>query len=101
MTDLDPVIHAAARLRIMTYLDASLADPADELTFPRLQRELGLTAGNLTTHLAKLEDAGYVSITKAFAGRKPVTYVGLTLEGRAAFRTYRAALLALLHGAES
>lgn len=94
--ELDPVIHAPVRLRIMTYLDTSLADPDDEVTFPRLQQDLALTAGNLTTHLAKLERAGYVATSKAFAGRKPVTYVGLTHEGRAAFRTYRATLLKLL-----
>lgn len=94
--ELDPVIHAPVRLRIVTHLDAALASPDDEVTFPRLQRDLDLTAGNLTTHLAKLEQAGYVATTKTFTGRKPVTYVRLTEEGRAAFRTYRAALLALL-----
>lgn len=96
--ELDPIIHAPVRLRIVTHLDAALADPADEITFPRLQRDLELTAGNLTTHLARLEQAGYVSTTKEFAGRKPVTYVRLTAEGRTAFRAYRAALLALLGG---
>lgn len=94
--DLDPIIHAPVRLRIVTHLDAALADPDDEMTFPRLQRDLELTAGNLTTHLAKLEQAGYVAIAKGFTGRKPVTYVRFTPEGRAAFRTYRSTLLALL-----
>ncbi|QHC02506.1 helix-turn-helix domain-containing protein [Epidermidibacterium keratini] len=94
--DLDPVIHAPVRLRIVTHLDTSLVDPDDEVTFPRLQRDLELTAGNLTTHLAKLEQAGYVATSKTFSGRKPVTYVRLTHEGRAAFHTYRSALLKLL-----
>lgn len=94
--DLDPVIHAPVRLRIVTHLDATLGHDDDQITFPQLQRELDLTAGNLTTHLARLEAAGYVAIDKAFAGRKPVTYVQLTHEGRTAFRTYRSALLSLL-----
>ena len=97
MTDLDPVIHVPARLRIMTTLDEGLAD-GDEITFPALQKLLGMTAGNLTTHLAKLADAGYVELTKTFVGRKPVTYVALTLTGRAAFRAYRRQLLTLLGG---
>lgn len=97
MTDLDPVIHAPARLRIMTTLDESLAD-GDEVTFPTLQKLLAMTAGNLTTHLAKLETAGYVELTKAFSGRKPVTYVALTPVGRGAFRAYRTQLLTLLGG---
>ena len=54
--DLDPVIHVPARLRIVVSL-ATLAD-GDTLSFPRLQQLLGLTAGNLITHLRKLEDAG-------------------------------------------
>ncbi|MFV0634583.1 transcriptional regulator [Demequina sp.] len=97
MSDLDPVIHAPARLRIMTTLDEALAD-GDQVTFPGLQKLLGMTAGNLTTHLAKLEAAGYVDISKTFAGRKPVTYIALTHEGRGAFRSYRHALLDLLGG---
>ncbi len=97
MTELDPVIHAPARLRIMTTLDESLAD-GDELTFPILQKLLGMTAGNLTTHLAKLDAAGYVALTKTFAGRKPVTYVALTPVGRGAFRAYRTHLIDLLGG---
>lgn len=97
MTELDPAIHAPARLRIMAALHESLAE-GDELTFPLLQKMLGMTAGNLTTHLAKLESAGYVSLAKAFAGRKPVTYIALTPAGRVAYRAYRTQLLDLLGG---
>lgn len=97
MDSLDPVIHAPARLRIMTTLDELLLDD-DTLTFPRLRELLGMTAGNLTTHLAKLESAGYVATEKTFEGRKPVTKILLTLEGRSAFRTYRATLLKLIGG---
>lgn len=95
MTELDPVIHAPARLRIMTTLIEALEE-GDEITFPALQKLLDMTAGNLTTHLAKLEAVGYVASTKAFAGRKPVTFVTVTQTGRAAFATYRTALIALL-----
>ncbi|AZC13693.1 MULTISPECIES: transcriptional regulator [unclassified Microbacterium] len=97
MNDLDPVIHAPARLRIMTALTEALAD-GDDITFPALQKLLDMTAGNLTTHLAKLEAAGYVGIAKAFSGRKPTTFITLTPTGRTAFRTYRAHLLDLLGG---
>lgn len=97
MTELDPVIHAPARLRIMTTLTEALEE-GDEITFPALQKLLDMTAGNLTTHLTKLADAGYVSLTKTFAGRKPVTYVSLTHAGRGAFHAYRTELIALLGG---
>ncbi|MGO2111381.1 MAG: transcriptional regulator [Pseudoclavibacter sp.] len=95
MAGLDPVIHAPARLRIMTTLDETLAD-GDSVNFPRLRELLDMTAGNLTTHLSKLENAGYVAIEKAFEGRKPVTRISLTLAGRAAFREYRTTLLDLI-----
>jgi len=61
-TELDPVIHAPARLRLMVTL-ATLRD-GDNLSFTRLQELLGLTPGNLITHLRKLEDAGYVVTVK-------------------------------------
>jgi DNA-binding MarR family transcriptional regulator len=91
---LDPVIHAQARLRVMVAL-AALAS-GDQITFPRLQQLLDMTAGNLSTHLRKLEDASYVQITKAHQRRTPVTYVALTESGRRAFADYTAALRALL-----
>lgn len=97
MTELDPVIHAPARLRIMTALTEALED-GDEIAFPALQKLLGMTAGNLTSHLAKLEDADYVAIAKTFAGKKPVTLISLTPAGRAAFRAYRTTLLDILGG---
>lgn len=92
MIELDPVIHAPARLRIMVVL-AELA-PGDTLTFSRLQELLDLTAGNLITHLRRLEDADYVVTAKS--GR--VTTVTLTADGRAAFTAYRRALAELLDG---
>jgi DNA-binding MarR family transcriptional regulator len=63
-----------------------------------------MTPGNLSTHLRKLEDAGYITITKAFQRRIPVTHVTLTKAGRRAFEDYTAALKALLappvHGSD-
>lgn len=94
MTELDPVIHAAARLRISATL-ASL-DDGDRITFPRLQELLDMTAGNLSTHLRKLEEAEYVVVEKAHKGRTPVTYVALTRRGRRAFEDYTDTLRHLL-----
>ncbi len=91
---LDPVIHAEARLRITAALAA--VGSGDRLAFPRLQKLLGMTAGNLSTHLRKLEDAGYVEVAKTFEGRTPATYLALTARGRAAFEEYTASLRALL-----
>ena len=91
---LDPVIHAQARLRIMATL-AGLP-PGDEMVFPRLREMLGMTAGNLSTHLSRLEEAGYVSQSKTFTGRTPATYLALTTKGRAAFEEYTRALREML-----
>lgn len=91
---LDPVIHSQARLRIMTTLTA-LGD-GDRLTFPRLQSLLDVTAGNLSTHLRRLEEAGYVEVAKGHTGRVPTTHVRATRTGRRAFEDYTAALRALL-----
>ena len=92
--ELDPVIHAQARLRVTVAL-AALA-PDDQITFPRLQELLDMTAGNLSTHLRKLEDADYIEITKTHTRRTPVTQVALTPAGRAAFETYTATLRTML-----
>ncbi|MGW0432473.1 transcriptional regulator [Micromonospora sp. NPDC003197] len=92
--ELDPVIHAQARLRVVATL-ATLAED-DQITFPRLQDILQMTAGNLSVHLRKLEDAGYVDITKTHHGRTPATLVALSRRGRLAFEEYTAAVRALL-----
>ncbi|WP_157156932.1 MULTISPECIES: transcriptional regulator [unclassified Diaminobutyricimonas] len=94
MEELDPVIHAAARLRITATL-ASIP-PGDKMSFPRMQELLEMTAGNLSTHLRKLEDASYVEITKTHQGRTPVTYLALTTRGRRAFEDYTEALRTVL-----
>jgi len=98
MDELDPVIHAQARLRIVSAL--ATLDPGESITFPRLLELLDMTAGNLSTHLRKLEDAEYVLVTKTHQGRTPVTYLELSKLGRRAFEDYTDALRALL-GAQS
>lgn len=68
----------------------------DRIAFPRLQQLVGMTAGNLSTHVRKLEDAGYVAVTKAYQRRTPVTRLSLTRTGRRALEDYTAALQCLL-----
>ena len=94
MKELDPVIHAQARLRITSAL-ATLG-PADQIAFPRLQELLDMTPGNLSTHLRKLEDAGYVTVEKTHQRRTPVTYLALSRTGRRAFEDYMDNLRAML-----
>lgn len=91
---LDPVIHAPARLRIIVTL-AALGD-GDTLSFTRLQDVIGLTPGNLITHLRKLEDAGYVLTDKRLNGSASQTSVAVTHLGRAALERYTAVLRELL-----
>ncbi|HEX3094001.1 MAG TPA: transcriptional regulator [Candidatus Angelobacter sp.] len=75
--DLDRVVHEPARLAILTVLSA-----CREADFTFLLRVTGLTNGNLSTHLTKLETAGLVSIVKQFAGKRPQTLISLTESGR-------------------
>jgi len=84
VTDVDRLIHEPARLMIMTILFA-----AAQADFLFLQRETGLTKGNLSTHLARLEKAGYVRIEKTYRGKLPQTLLELTPTGHTAFETYR------------
>ncbi len=94
LPELDPVIHSQPRLRVMVVL-AAIAD-GDRIAFPRLQELVGMTPGNLSTHLRKLEDAGYLAVTKTHRRRIPVTYLALTRAGRRALEDYTGALQALL-----
>jgi DNA-binding transcriptional ArsR family regulator len=84
IANVDRVIHEPARLVIVAILDA--VDTAD---FLYLQRETELTKGNLSSHLAKLEEAGYVRIEKTYRGRIPLTLCKLSDAGRRAFEAYR------------
>ncbi len=94
--ELDPLIHVPARLRIVATL-AALPD-GDVLSFTRLQDMIGLTPGNLITHLRRLEDAGYIDTEKTGNGNASRTSVALTGAGRTALETYTAALRELLAG---
>jgi DNA-binding MarR family transcriptional regulator len=97
--ELDPVIHAPARLRIAVTL-ATLRE-GDDLSFTRLQDLTGLTPGNLITHLRKLEDAGYVHTSKSGSGATARTSVALTHSGRAALEHYTTVLRQLLDSASA
>jgi DNA-binding transcriptional ArsR family regulator len=84
LLNIDRLIHEPARLVIMTMLNA--VESAD---FLFLQRETGLTKGNLSAHLAKLEEAGHVGIEKTYRGKIPLTVCRLTQDGRKAYENYR------------
>jgi DNA-binding MarR family transcriptional regulator len=92
LSSIDPVIHAPARLKLITQL--YVVEEADA-TF--LSNATGLTWGNLSTHLRKLEEHQYVKIDKGFRGRKPRTVVSLTDRGRTAFQQYRTTMQAALN----
>ena len=80
---LDRVIHEKGRLAIMSMLAAS-----PELSFTELRDTLGMTDGNLTTHIRTLQEAGYLSVTKSFQHNRPLTTCALTPAGRKAFAAY-------------
>ena len=88
---IDEVIHQRTRLAIM----ATLAG-VESLGFGEIKAELGLTDGNLSTHLAALEQAGYVRIRKVFKGRKPKTTLAVTAKGRKALERYVSMLEGIL-----
>ena len=88
---IDEVIHGRVRLGIMAYLSG--AETAD---FNTLKARLQTTDGNLSVHLRKLEEAGFVAVSKSFNGRKPLTEASLTEEGRTAFVAYLDAMAGLL-----
>jgi DNA-binding transcriptional ArsR family regulator len=88
LADVNRLIHEPSRSVIMAILVA--VESAD---FLYLQRETGLTKGNLSVHLSKLEEAGYVSIEKTYRGKIPMTLCRMTDPGRKAFETYRKQLI--------
>jgi DNA-binding MarR family transcriptional regulator len=90
---IDEVIHGRMRLGVMAYLASG--GTAD---FNELKARLQATDGNLSVHLRKLEEAGYVAIDKSFVGRKPLTRVTLTDAGRQAFLGYLDAMARLVNG---
>lgn len=91
LQDIDQLIHSPARLRILTYL--YVVSSAD---YVFLRNQTGLSWGNLSTHLYKLEEAGYVDLEKGYDGKKPQTMVKLTEDGRQAFAQYKRSLQQVL-----
>jgi DNA-binding MarR family transcriptional regulator len=92
ITGIDEVIHGRVRLGIMAYLSTAM-----QADFNTLKARLQATDGNLSVHLSKLEQAGYVSIDKSFAAKKPLTTVSLTAAGREAFIGYLDAMAKLVN----
>ncbi|MEE9433403.1 MAG: transcriptional regulator [Sphingorhabdus sp.] len=92
ITDIDDIIHGRLRLGIMAYL--STASPA---SFPELLKKTGATNGNLSTHLTKLETAGFIRQEKGYKGKRPQTLVYLTDAGRTAWIDYLDTLRTMLN----
>ena len=82
--EIDRLIHEPARLLLVSQL--AIVDEAD---FVFLATRTGLTAGNISSHMSRLEEAGYVDVKKSFAGKRPRTTYALTTVGRDAFECYR------------
>lgn len=91
LEEIDGLVHSPARLMVMTYLYV-----VESVDFVYLRRLTGLTWGNLSTHLSKLEEANYVVLEKEFRGKKPNTMIRLTDQGRAAFREYKKSMRQIL-----
>jgi DNA-binding transcriptional ArsR family regulator len=91
LAEIDRIIHEPARLMIVALLAAVV-----EADFQYLRHATGLTQGNLSTHLTKLEEAGYVAIEKSFRGKYPLTLCRLTEHGKEALDNYRKVIKAAL-----
>jgi DNA-binding MarR family transcriptional regulator len=90
-TDIDKVVHEPARLLILANLN--VVESAD---FRFLMNRTGLTWGNLSSHLNKLEEAGYIAVEKTYLGKRPYTLLSMSEYGRQAFETYRSQMQTLL-----
>ncbi len=91
LAEIDRIIHEPARLMIVALLAA-----VEEADFQYLRQATGLTQGNLSAHLSKLEEAGYVAIEKTFRGKYPLTICRLTERGREVLENYRRVIRAAL-----
>jgi len=89
--DIDKLVHEPARYLILANL--YVLDSAD---FLFVMRQTGLTRGNLSSHMSRLEDAGYIEIVKDYIGKKPHTMLRLTPTGRSSFEDYRKRMQAML-----
>jgi len=95
LTGVDRLVHEPSRSILLAVLSA-----VRQADFLYLQRETGLTKGNLTIHLSKLEKAGFIEIEKTYRGKTPLTICKITPEGRKAFESYRRQLRLFLAGTE-
>lgn len=80
---IDDLLHSRIRLAVISFLSG-----CDESDFTTIKNTVGASDGNITTHLRKLEDAGYVEMRKDFLGRKPITYYKISKKGIEAFTSY-------------
>jgi DNA-binding MarR family transcriptional regulator len=92
LKEIDRLVHEPARLAIMALL--YVVESAD---FTFLMNQTGLSWGNLSTHMSKLEEAGYIEVEKSFKGKRPNTNLRLTPAGRQAFRDYRQKMQQMLN----
>ena len=93
LAEIDPVIHSPTRLKVMTYLYL-----VENIDFVYLKRVTDLSWGNLSKHLTKLEEAGYVLMEKSFENKKPKTLIWLSDQGRQAFQQYKDNLQQIFEG---
>ncbi len=93
IADIDKLIHEPARFMVLAHL--YVVESAD---FLFLVRQTGLTGGNLSSHLSKLEEAGLIKVEKEFVGKKPHTMIRLTDEGRSRFREYVESMKQVFNG---
>lgn len=93
--DIDKLVHEPARLMLL-----SILYNIDSADFVFLQKQMGLTRGNFSTHMSKLEEAHYINVKKAFVERKPMTVLSITDEGRAALEKYRSQMKKILAALE-
>ena len=91
LSDIDRLIHEPARFQVMALL--YVIESAD---FTFIMNQLELTWGNLSAHISKLEEGGYVAVEKGFKGKRPQTMLSLTKDGRKAFQTYRQTIKQML-----
>ena len=91
----DPLLHQNIRSNLMSLLISN-----DELPFQALKEALGVTDGNLSSHLSKLENEGYIKIMKSFEGKRPKTVVHVTAKGKKAFHDYIDQLKAFIEEAD-
>jgi len=87
MKELDPLLHNQLRLSIMSLLTAS-----EQISFNYILEQTGATRGNVSVQISKLEEAGYLDVTKSFAGKRPLTTMKITSKGLDAMDAYTLAL---------